>query len=137
MEELAPKYEQYKAKMTEYHNKWIDQNPYTRIYLALDDTPDFVKYPQLKGKLTASEQLVVDRIRAQNMEISDALLGLGEKPIQGPYVHYSLPEGARELLNSKAAAAADGVVVWICNCSHLTFQVVPDRMNLTVLRETP
>lgn len=137
MDELAPKYEQYKAKMTEYHNKWIDQNPYTRIYLALDDTPDFVKYPQLKGKLTASEQLAVDRIRAQNMDISDALLGLGEKPIQGPYVHYSLPEGARELLNSKAAAVADerGMVngiPWtkIYSRGQFTLPAVPDIMHV-------
>lgn len=61
----------------------------TRIFLALDDTADFKKYPWLKGMLSREELAAVSRFRDLFARKGAMIQQTGEKIISGPYVHYA------------------------------------------------
>lgn len=61
----------------------------TRIFLALDDTAEFAKYPWLKPMLTRGENAAVSRFRDLLGKKGAMIEQAGEDVIAGPYVHYA------------------------------------------------
>lgn len=97
-ENLQPRYDEYVGKKNEVFKEFAGRadNPSVRMGLALDDTPDFQRYPWLKGMLSEQELQAVSLIRDVNNEYAARMLDLGQRPISRPYLHYiNTPEMAQ------------------------------------------
>jgi len=83
----------------EYHEAWRrivqpmslqPQHIGLRVFLAAEDTADFIHYPWLKGRLSFDEQVAVARLKAMMEHYGARLLEAGEEIItHRPYMHHA------------------------------------------------
>jgi hypothetical protein len=88
IEGLKPAIAAYHRKHSEVMQAAADRYPSIRIALALDDAPNYTKYPWLKGKLTYSEEVAAGRMREQLLQYRVRYEERGIPVIKGPYLHH-------------------------------------------------
>ena len=86
--ELEPAVAEYHRKHGEVMKILADRHPSVRIALALDDAPEYAKYPWLKGKLSYHEEVAAGRLREQLLQYRVRLEERGIPTVKGAYLHH-------------------------------------------------
>ena len=109
LERLAPEYNTFAEQMQVIYKGLAEKHTAARVFFAVDDTAEFAKYPFMKDiKLSRQEQDVVNRLKKMYGEYGDELLAVHEKPISGPFIHYT-PHPEIKASNDRAKAVLESL----------------------------
>jgi hypothetical protein len=125
-----------KKSWTPIVEKLAAEHPSVKLYLALDDTPDFVKYPFLKNlTFSSDERVALGRMREQFLHYKNRIDEIGEKTMSGAYVPYVMhPEfNAKRFVHQVGDPNAAAAYMQIYQRSPHSVPMMPD-LETSVMR---